>query len=211
MPFQPKPNANQCDPKQGATFLTADWSLIDVWYALHQNAKMWAKSDPDTKRKCNNTDSGILGTLTETSSELWSNLCRITGMTVYGAVALSWCKDAELSQVWEGWEASGFPLKPLPEYERPARFINPALLPTTNSLLELVKLAENKPLPICAMIVAKGDALDVDLSVNMAANASPQIAAFLKAHIERQQNRTEEQNEMIEIWKQKISGTEWEI
>ena len=190
--------------------------VIDLWQNIHGNAASYERLRQENALKAdmefiNLSDNGNYENLLNCEHTIWAKLCDGIGWTVYGAVALSWCKDAELSQVWDGWEASGFPLKPFPEFERPARFINPALLPTTNSLLELARLAENKPLPICAMIVAKGDKLNVDLSVSMAAKASPQIAAFLKAHMERQANHTQEQTQMIEVWTQKVSGTEWEV
>ena len=170
-------------PTRGALTFDEVFTLPRIWFDCHECAEQWLASPSNPRqihdrKMVDDAQRDATKHLAKTPASRWFYLCTAAGMTVYGAVALSWCEGAELSQVWEGWEASGFPLKPLPEYERPARFINPALLPTTNSLLELVKLAENKPLPICAMIVAKGDALDVDLSVNMAANASPQIAAL---------------------------------
>lgn len=187
-----------------------------IWFQLHQHAEVWAQNiqngmDPEDLTYNDDEDALLFRSLDDFAVQRWIKLCEALEWTVYGAVALSWCKDADLSQVWEGWEASGFPLKPLSEYERPARFINPALLPATNSLLELARIVENKTLPICAMIVAKGDALDVDLTPGQATNASPQIAAFLKAHMERKQNRTDEQNQMIEVWSGIISGTQWEM
>lgn len=201
--------------RKGAT-IVQETTFPEVWVDLHQKADQWLTlgdefSNIIRKLRCDEQNFITLSLLKSACASTWHSLCTAAGMTVYGAVALSWCKDAELSQVWEGWEASGFPLKPLPEFERPARFINPALLPETNSLLELAQIAENKPLPICTMIVAKGDALDVDLSVEMAAKANPQISSFLKAYMERKSDRTAEQNQMIEVWTEKVSGTEWEV
>ena len=207
---------NTSDSFTGALKTESNYFIVCIWLGLHSRANDLASlpsylNTPKHKKTIDGTDFLNLRELEKISADQWHTLCTAAGMTVYGSVALSWCKDAELSQVWEGWEASGFPLKPLPEFERPARFINPALLPTTNSLLELARLAENKPLPICAMIVAKGDALDVDLTASQASKASPQIAAFLKAHMERQANHTQEQTQMIETWTQIVSGTEWEM
>lgn len=200
----------------GAEKTPSDQLLISIWRKIHDEANIWGQFNrlPSRYNSRGDIDVKTLKSLTELnglSREKWMNLSSGIGMTVYGAIALSWCKGAELSQVWEGWEASGFPLKSLPEFERPARFINPTLLPKTNSLLELTTIAENKPLPICAMIVAKGDALEADLSPEMATKANPQIASFLKTHMERKSDRTAEQDQMIEVWTQKVSGTEWEV
>lgn len=157
------------------------------------------------------TYKAILSELNSISSDYWYGIMVNAGTSVYGAVALSWCEGAELAQVWEGWEASGFPLKPLPEYERPARFINPALLPATNSLKELVDLVEAKSLPICALMVAKRDTLEMDLPDAMARVANPQVAAFLKAHTERKPSRTPEDIALIAVWSKTIKGTEFDV
>jgi len=55
MSFQADPTLSECNPKQGATFLTNDWSVIDAWYAFHQNAGIWGESDRGTKLKCDDT------------------------------------------------------------------------------------------------------------------------------------------------------------
>lgn len=201
---------------QGAQRTDGNALLINDWLSINKNGATWLSLPIGTSLQSDRgmvdkAMSRLLAACASTPAAAWKALCDGIGMTVYGAVALSWCKGADLSQVWEGWEASGFPIKPLPEYERPARFINPALIPATNSLMELARIVENKTLPICAMIVAKGDALDVDLTPGQAAKASPQIASFLKAHMEQKQSRTDEQNQMIETWADLVSGTEWEI
>jgi len=190
--------------------------LAKTWISLHENAKAWISTPLGEIQKKDRklfdvADTNALSALQSINVNIWQSLCIGTGMTVYGAVALSWCEDAELSQVWEGWEASGFPLKPLPEFERPARFINPALLPTTNSLKEIITIAENKSLPICAMMVAKRDSLEIDLPESMLKSATPQIASFLKAHMERKADRSADENALIEVWNKTVTGTEWEV
>ncbi|WP_066707575.1 hypothetical protein [Celeribacter ethanolicus] len=139
-------------------------------------------------------------------------------MTVYGAIALSWCKDAELSQVWEGWHASGFPLKPSPEFERPARFINPALMPVSDSLHDILNAEARKhedpeihTLAICARIAAMQGPLKFDIPLDSLKTAPPQIAAFLKSRTLEKPDRTAEENALIATWSATIKGTEFDI
>ncbi|TQM94075.1 hypothetical protein [Roseinatronobacter monicus] len=90
-----------------------------------------------------------------------------------------------MPQVLDGWLASGFPLKPLPEYERPARYINPALLRQTRSLSALVEAAQPNAFALCVMIAHSPEPLDFDMSLEALQSVpQPQLAAFF--NVERQ-------------------------
>ena len=201
---------------QGSLVPEDDLTLPYIWVSLHLNAQMEQEtlSNPrlsqETARMANEI-SYLLEALQEVPMQKWWNLCSASGMTVYGTVALSWCKDARIEQVWDGWEASGFPLKPLPEFERPARFINPDLLPKTSSLAQIIAVSPDKTLPICAMIAALKEPLVFDLPADYLKNANPQIASFLKSRMEQKTDRTPEQDDLISIWTQTTKDTEWEI
>ena len=132
-------------------------------------------------------------------------------MTVYGAVALSWCKDADIKDVWEGWETSGFPLKPLPEFERPARFLNPALMPKTRSLKGIVGAVGNSSLAICAAIASSPEPLEFDLDLTVMHSAKPQLAAFLKSRMLQKQARTAEEESLLNAWSETVKGTEYDV
>ena len=157
------------------------------------------------------TYQGICRDLQKIDVSKWLNIGIGAGWTVYGAVALSWCKDARIEHVREGWEVSGFPLKPLPEFERPARFINPELLPKTSSLAAIINFCPNETLPICAMIAALKEPLVFDLPTEHLKNANPQLASFLKSRMEQNGDRIPEQNGLIQTWTQTAKDTEWEI
>lgn len=201
---------------EGAKEISDGIFLPTVWTALHENAVSWRRASMsfDTLKQraaIHENDLALLGALSDTSASQWIGFCDATGWTAYGAIALSWCKGAELSQVWEIWETAGLQLKPIPEIERSARLINPALLSETNSLKKLIAISQNKPLPICLTIAAKGDALEIDLSDNMARSASPWIASFLKANMERRKDRTAKQAGLISEWTRVIKGTKFDI
>jgi len=201
---------------QGSLVPKDDLTLPYIWVSLHLNAQMEQETlnnprlSRETARMANEI-SYLLQALQQVPMQKWFNLCIASGITVYGAVALSWCQDARIEQVWDAWEASGFPLKPLPEYERPASFINPALLPETNSLSQIIAFCPDKTLPICAMIAALKEPLDFDLPVGQLEMANPQLASFLKSRMEQKPDRTPEQNDLVNIWTQTIKGTEWEV
>ena len=200
----------------GAKVFSNDFTAVDIWRALHQNAQSLERAvfHGISQKDCNifdDKDNHLYGLLSSLESSRWHSLCTAAGMTVYGAVALSWCEGAELSQVWEGWEASGFPLKPLPEYERPARFINPALLPQTNSLDALLDVESENELAFCAMLSALQEPLEFDMPVETMKKSPVQISAFLKSHMLKKATRTEEENDLIAHWSEKIEGSEWDV
>ncbi|MFT6604983.1 MAG: hypothetical protein ACJA2X_000159 [Halocynthiibacter sp.] len=204
------------DYLQGSFIPKDDLTLPYAWASLHMNAQMElsTKNNPKLSNetaRMSGQITYILEALKDVPMQTWANICAASGMTVYGAVAVSWCKDAEIGQVWEGWRASGFPLKPLPEFERPARFINAGLLPETNSLAAIIAAADSKTLPICAMIAAMGGPLDFDISEDMLRNAPPQVASFLKSRMLQKSDRTEAENQLVETWSITIAGTEYDI
>lgn len=131
---------------------------------------------------------------------------------MFTAVALSWCEGATLPQVFDGWRASGFPLKPLPEYERPARFINPALLPQTRKLSELATAAEPDILALCAMIAHSPEPLEFDVPhPSLRGSPNPQVVAFLKSRMLQKPSRTQEEDDLIAAWSETVKGSEFDV
>lgn len=185
--------------------------LVDLWREILRFAEKHVTAQVENAEVFDALSFEFLNDLKGVSSEDWSKMCHGIGPTVYGAVALSWCEDAELSQVWDGWRASEFPIKPLPEYERPARFINPGLLPPTNSLLAIVEFSANRPLPICAIIAALKEPLAFDMSKEQLSGASPQIAAFLKSRMLKKPTRSDEDEELIATWTAIVNGTDFDV
>ena len=190
--------------------------LADTWLTLHKNAKAWIKAplgniQNEDRALFDAATMNSLSALQNIDASVWEALCIGTGVTVYGAVALSWCEGADIQDVWNGWETSGFPLKPLPEYERPARFLNPALMPKTRSLKGIVDAVGNSSLAICAAIASSPEPLEFDLDPKVMQSAKPQLAAFLKSRMLQKQGRRPEEDQLIAAWSATIKGTEFDI
>ena len=157
--------------------------------------------------------------LEEVNSQTWTQLLALLGTTAYGAVALSWCEGADIDDVWKGWLASGFPLKPLPEFERPAQFLNPALVPQVDNLSAVVdafagKYADNRDLyslAISASIAAQKQPLEFDMTPEHLAKAPSQVAAILKSRLLQKPEQTSEDKAIIETWDKSIKDTEWDV
>lgn len=191
-------------------------TLVEVWGKLHRNAVAWAHTFGDASllgevREVERSAQQLVQQFKDLPADEWHALCSAAGPTVYGAVALSWCRDAEIAQVWDIWRASGFPLKPLPEFERPARLINPEHIPKTNSLAEIAEIAGNNNLPICAMIAALEGPLDFDVAQDMLRNAPPQVASFLKSRMLQKSDRTKAENQLIDTWTVTVAGSEYDV
>lgn len=195
-----------------------------LWYEIHNNATSWFLSFQQNENinvlnDVTEFDVKLTKNLSDLPAERWSALCSAAGWTVYGAVALSWCEGAKLEDVWSGWLASGFPLKPLPEFERPARFINPALL-TDKTTVEGINQwsidqqypnQETYALAVCATIAALKTPLEFGLSPEQYAVATPQIAAFLKSRLLQKFTLTPQETDLIATFDQNIKGTEWDV
>lgn len=203
--------------EQGAVCLNNGMTLPYVWVSLHLNARleMQLLSEPRMSRERDRFAQEIVTLLKgfeAVEAEHWIRFCTAAGQTTYGAVAQSWCKGATLAQVLDGWRASGFPLKPLPEYERPARFINPALLPDSRKLSGLIEAARPDSLALCAMIAHSDTPLDFDLPLDwLKSITDPQLAAFLKSRMLRIKDRSSEQDGLIAHWHAITRGSDFDI
>ncbi|SOC20540.1 hypothetical protein SAMN05877809_11259 [Rhodobacter sp. JA431] len=169
-------------------------NLPYIWVSLHANAEMallsetdrWASNDV---RRFDDQISFLCRSLKTVSAARWIALCDAAGWTVFGAVALSWCKDGRLDQVWSGWLACGFPLDPNPACERPLTYLNPALIPQADSLSEIVAWVQKQEyrrqevfdLACKALISCRQQGLVHDLDATVMAHAPPAVATFLNA------------------------------
>ena len=204
------------DPLLGVIDLADDLTPVDVWQGLHLSALAWQGIPDDhgqveQRRLIDDSDRSVLGALSEYPAQNWMQLCNATGWTVYGAVALSWCSGAELSQVWEGWLASGHPLLPTPECERPARLLNPDLLPKTRQLSELIAASTPSTIGLCALIAASDRPLVIDMPPERLKNAPAQIACFLKSRTLRAAGGATPDRQMLSMLEARIAGTEFDI
>ncbi len=212
------------DPFAGALFIKS-MSLTELWHIVHHHAADWPSLPTGGSKivyhrdRVDQEDLDTLTALQGVEAQRWSALCSAAGWTVYGAVALSWCEGAKLEDVWKGWLASGFPLKPLPEYERPARFINPALLSDATSIEGINQWSidqkypdlETHALAVCATIAALKSPPIFGLPPEQYAHAAPQIAAFLKSRLLQKPALAPQERNLVGILGQKIKGTEWDV
>ena len=209
-------NKPAVDPLLGVVDLADNITPVDVWQGLHLSALGW-QSVPDDHGQAQQRDAidqsdiSVLGSLADFPAERWISLCDATGWTVYGSVALSWCAGATLPQVWEGWLASGYPLIPLPEYERPARLLNPDLLPKTRQLSGLIAASTPSSLGLCALIATSDAPIAIDLSSEQLKNAPPQIAAFLKSRLLSAASAKAADRNLLAVFERTLSGTEYDI
>ena len=211
------PEDKAAAPMTGVTDLGDGLTVVDIWQGLHANAIAWqahpyGASAVQNRMLIDGTDLSVLRALAAYPCASWAALCAAAGWTAYGAVALSWCEGATLPQVFDGWRASGFPLKPLPEYERPARFINPALLPQTRKLSELATAAEPDILALCAMIAHSPEPPEFDVPhPSLRGTPNPQVAAFLKSRMLQKPSRTQEEDDLIAAWSETVKGSEFDV
>ena len=176
-------------------------TLPETWQRLHIIATAWVdiykSQHRDYERALLDRSTWhTLEPLAKIEAKDWFNLCAAAGWTAYGAVALSWCEGVTLNQVWQGWDASGAILKPLDDFERPTRFLNPALLPNSDKISLIAKAffevyTDDRPsyqFCICCSLIAAGDSLEFDVSSEQLSRAEPQTAAFLKSRMIRKSN-----------------------
>lgn len=212
------------DAMCGAVDLGDGLTPIDIWQGLHAGARSWGRTsygvagDQD-RVLIDASDLSVLRVLQNFPATNWTALCEAVGWTVYGAVALSWCKGADLRNVWSAWLASGFLLKPLAENERPARLLNPQPLPQTASLSEIVLWAnaqgypdaETYSLAFSAMIARLTEPLVFDMAMERLHNPKAQVAAVLKARMLQKPNRSTEENSLLVAWDRVLAGTDFDI
>ena len=204
------------DPMCGVVQLGDGLTPVDIWQGLHGNARAWQNvpygaGQQQDRMLIDGTDLSVLRALAEYPAEDWAALCHATGWTVYGAVGLSWCADADLKLVWDAWRASRFVIKPLPDFERPARLINPALMPETRKLSELIELSTPSGLALCAMIAASGQPLEIDLPVSKMKNATAQIASFLKSRLLQRGQLNADDRMAMAAFDHTIAGSDFDI
>lgn len=172
------------DPMQGVVYLGDGITPVDIWQGLHANARAWedvpygASQDQD-RLLIDGTDLGVLRALSDYPAEQWSAFCAAVGWTVYGVVGLSWCSGAKFEDIAAIWKDHEFPVTADDHLKRPARLINLAIVPETNSLTSLIKSVGNNLTSTCILIAIKGKHLDVDVSDKTIQGAAPQIAALL--------------------------------
>lgn len=158
--------------EDGAVLLTNGMTLSYVWSSLHINARMELKleNDPRFQYEVNRFSQELkrlLDSLSEVEAERWLALCHAAGMTVFGVVGLSWCKNATSEMVWAAWNETQYDLTPEPVFKRPIKLINSKLMPKTSVLTEIVAACGNNGR--CATLAVAGLA-DASLTITLDAS-----------------------------------------
>ncbi len=196
---------------KNATEIADEIYAPTIWVALHDNAALWERvgmaGDTLSQRaNIDENDRALLKLLQNFPAESWQSLCAACGMTVYGAVALSWCQGAELDQVFAAWEASGAEMEAVPEWERPARLLNPALLPETESLRELALRADNDATRLAILLAARREPLVFDLSERQLLSANAKLQGFLRQNLARKPERNAAEEALLTAWNEAASA-----
>lgn len=178
------------DYSKGALIPRDDLTLPYIWVSLHLNAKMERDtlSNPRLSRETARMSGQImylLEALQDVPAQRWWDLCEASGWTVYGAVGLSWCNGATPDLLWRAWHQLDAPLIVGEDAERPCYFLNPALLPQSSVLSQIVAACGNVALPICVSIAALKDPLLVDVKTADINASDPLLKHFIKDRLAR--------------------------
>lgn len=137
--------------------------LVDLWRELVRFAEKHATAPRHQTEVYDGLTSEFLADLSKVDAEQWRRLCWGLGPNVYGCVGLSWCDGAQAADVWMDWKQSGYILEPGALAERPARFVNPRILPERHSLSDIVRLSEGDQTVFAVMVSRAGPQLAFDL------------------------------------------------
>ena len=108
--------------------------IISIWHTLHHYAENppfnedWLKQS-ETECDTLTSEKLLLKELQAVEAERWKLLGLAAGWTPYAAVSLSWCLQAQLQDVFDCWDNVFSNRPPDVAHLRPARLLNPALLP----------------------------------------------------------------------------------
>ncbi|ARC87155.1 hypothetical protein [Rhodovulum sp. MB263] len=135
--------------------------LVDLWREILRLAEK--HSEGRDLQVCDQLTLEFLHDLREVEAEDWRQMCWGLGPTVYGAVGLSWCRGVDLAMVWQDWEASGFPILPDARHMRPARLLNPELMPVTESLQSIAQISRGNLVAFCAIVAFSEGRIFIDV------------------------------------------------
>jgi hypothetical protein len=179
---------------------------VDLWIEINRLAEKHAKALPHDAEVFDALTFEFLNDLEKIDAQAWRTLCHGIGLTVYGAVAMSWCKGAQLADVWDDWTASGYAFAPGLYSDRPAHFVNPGLLPRETSLQRMAQISGASQLQLCAMIVASDGPIAFDLPLDSLKAAPPNIAAFLQDRLERQGPKSDDEQKLLSHWASSLAA-----
>jgi len=172
----------------GAHMLDGPITAVDVWQILHSNAKEWEEVPRNSKffeirDMLDQADRQALEKLASFEVTLWQHLCYGAGWTILGAIALSWCKDAQLEHVATGWAHVSAQVDTAEMTLHAVQKINPALVPPSNRLGDITAELNGDPFQIAITLAAlKCDVL-IDLDAQTILEAPPVLIPTLSMAI----------------------------
>lgn len=189
----------------GPILLHGQTTLPRLWDWLHRNGEHWQRLYEVAPHHRNlatldEVDRRNLGMLAQCPANRWITFCEAAGTTPLGAVALSWCVDAELRGVWEMWQTAVPALEPSPAFLRPTRLLSPNAAPRSRRLSNLVRQSQDDGMVLCILIAAVGSELEFDLDDGELRRANTRIAAFLNAAIAQKSNPNAQELALQDHW-----------
>lgn len=171
---------------------------VDLWREINRIADNLERKPMGQMAVSDALTLELMGDLGKCDAGIWRGLCRGVGYTVYGAVALSWCRGAKLEHVWQDWEASEYIIAPGALSERPAKFVNRDLMPREFSLSRIAHAAGNSVTAFCVLIAAAERPLEFDLPMELLCTAHPAIRSFLMDRLSRLVSPTSFESDLLE-------------
>ncbi|MDO5642003.1 MAG: hypothetical protein Q4G26_06370 [Paracoccus sp. (in: a-proteobacteria)] len=171
---------------------------VDLWREINRIADNLERTPMGQVAVSDALTLELMGDLVKCDVGIWRGLCGGVGYTVYGAAALSWCRDAKLEYVWQDWEASEYVITPGALSERPAEFVNRSLMPREFALSRIAQAAGSSATAFCVMIAAAERPLEFYLPMNLLCTAHPSIRSFLMDRLARLAHPTSFETELRE-------------
>ncbi len=114
--------------------MSRELSIIDIWQSIHANARFWPyhhddKEFQDEQKAADGCVLSLLQTLDTIAPRRWIKLGEAAGWTPYGAVALSWCENVNMDDMFTAWGKALEGREPGDTELQPARLLNPNILP----------------------------------------------------------------------------------
>ena len=154
------------NPMTGVHRLENDLTLVEVWQGLHADAEMWQRAEraPDVlsqRAAIGDNTRALLKALEGCDAARWQSFIIAQGVTQYGAIALSWCKDTTIAEVADLF----FTDIETPDAldPRAAGFLGPAHRSESRSLSDLAEQAEGKTTVLMLLCLSDPKPLSFDV------------------------------------------------
>lgn len=180
-----------------------DLNLPLLWLQLHQDAAMTTGVGSERVANKEDVEAFNIKSLRHLKSvpvHRWSALCAGAGWTTYGAMATSWCQDAKVSHLLEGWLAAQLPPVASETYDRPIRMISRDILPKGAGLGALNDLSGNSLAGLCLLVRSADHRIALDMSEAQLASAAPELIVVLLDNLSSGADRRPPEPSLLSAW-----------